>query len=74
MSIFSLETCLQMGYELVVQQKERPIVVHHFPKRPTVLNKIDLWYFKVQFSEQTLKKNGISETHGSVGDQSEIVV
>ena len=46
-----------MSYELVVKRKEKHILSYHFPKRRTVLKKIDLWYLKVQVSKWTQAKN-----------------
>ena len=62
---------LENKYELVFQRQEGNIFLYHFPKRPTVLKKIDFWYFKVQVSKWTRIENfkilGFFDTNRSVG-------
>ena len=44
MSKFSMEACLQMSYEFVVQIKEKHILSYHVQKRQKVLKKIYFFY------------------------------
>jgi hypothetical protein len=46
MSKFSMEAFLEIYFELVFQRKEEHIFSYHVPKKPTVLKKINFYYFK----------------------------